>query len=116
MNFLAHTLLSCQNEDMLIGNFMADFLTKNEAEAVKPSLRQGIEVHKRIDSFTDSHPSVLEAIKILRPTQKKYSPVVVDILLDYILTQKWSQYCVCISFWLSILTIIHPSCKKKYQE
>jgi acyl carrier protein phosphodiesterase len=92
MNFLAHTLLSCRNEEMLIGNFMADFINNKEAENLPTGIYQGVVVHKRIDSFTDAHPSVLQSIKLLRPNQAKYAPVTVDILFDYFLTQRWSDY------------------------
>lgn len=92
MNFLAHTLLSCQNEHKLVGNFMADFLINKEVDALPDYLKEGVELHKAIDAFTDNHPSVKASITLFRPTQGKYSPVTVDILFDYILTQKWNQY------------------------
>jgi acyl carrier protein phosphodiesterase len=92
MNFLAHTFLSCQDQDMLAGNFMADFINNREANALPEAIYKGIQLHKQIDSFTDSHSSVIEAIHILRPTQGKYAPVTVDILFDYFLTQSWHVY------------------------
>lgn len=92
MNYLAHVSLSCQNEHQLIGNFMADFLTLKESRLQPPSIVQGIELHKSIDQFTDKHPSVKSCVNLLRPTQGKYSPVVCDILFDYLLHKNWSKF------------------------
>jgi acyl carrier protein phosphodiesterase len=49
-------------------------------------------MHREIDRFTDQHPQVKESIALFRPTQRKYSPVVVDILYDYFLTKFWHNY------------------------
>ena len=92
MNFLAHTFLSCQDEELLTGNFMADFISNNEAKNLKPQLLSGVHLHKKIDSFTDQHDGVRDSIKLVRPSQGKYSPVVVDILFDYFLTKNWASY------------------------
>lgn len=92
MNFLAHTFLSCKDTDLLAGNFMADFIKNKDMAALRPAILQGIELHKNIDSFTDSHDAVRASVKILHPTQGKYAPVIVDILYDYLLSQNWSTY------------------------
>jgi len=92
MNFLAHTFLSCQDEELLTGNFMADFISNNEAKNLKPQFLSGVHLHKKIDSFTDQHDGVRDSIKLLRPSQGKYSPVAIDILYDYFLTKNWARY------------------------
>jgi acyl carrier protein phosphodiesterase len=92
MNFLAHIYLSCNDEHRLIGNFLADFLNNKEVDSLPENLKAGVELHKSIDHFTDNHPSVKNAIQLLRPHQGKYAPVTVDILFDYILTLRWDQY------------------------
>ena len=92
MNHLAHIYLSCQDGDLLTGNFMADFITTKDIKSLPPYLKQGIELHKSIDHFTDHHPEVKKCILLLRPTQGKYTPVVVDILLDYFLIKNWNLF------------------------
>ncbi|MFN8337838.1 MAG: acyl carrier protein phosphodiesterase [Saprospiraceae bacterium] len=92
MNYLAHTLLSCHDADILAGNFMADFASRKEVLALEPNIMAGVELHKRIDTFTDSHDEVKAAIHLLHPTQGKYAPVVVDILFDHFLTVHWQKY------------------------
>lgn len=93
MNHLAHIFLSCHDEHLLLGNFIADFLTTKEIKLLSPYLHQGINLHKTIDQYTDQHADVKKCIEILRPTQKKYTPVVVDILFDYFLIKNWSHFC-----------------------
>jgi len=92
MNFLAHIFLSCKDPNLLVGNFMADFIGNKDKTGLKSEILQGINLHKRIDHFTDNHPSVKEAIKVIRTSQGKYAPVTIDILFDYILTQDWDIY------------------------
>jgi acyl carrier protein phosphodiesterase len=92
MNHLAHVLLSCGDDYRLAGNFMADFINNKEAETLSDTVNVGIELHKQIDSYTDSHTEVLAAVRLLRPTQGKYAPVTVDILFDYFLSNNWARY------------------------
>jgi len=92
MNFLAHIFLSCQSEDLLIGNFITDFLSKKQADQYPPSIKQGIDLHRKIDSFTDNHPMVRQGTKRLQPHHHKYSAVAIDILYDYLLVKNWKRY------------------------
>ncbi|MBK9734320.1 MAG: DUF479 domain-containing protein [Saprospiraceae bacterium] len=92
MNFLAHTFLSCKDADLLAGNFMADFINNKEKKQLSTAMLLGVDLHKRIDSFTDSHQAVKSAIQMMRTSQGKYAPVTVDILFDYILSQEWETY------------------------
>ncbi|MCP3929934.1 MAG: DUF479 domain-containing protein [Bacteroidetes bacterium] len=92
MNFLAHLFLSGQNEDILIGNFIADFLNLKEVNKYPKTIQNGIQIHREIDHFTDNHPLVRKGIKRLFPYHHKYSPVVIDILYDYLLAVNWKRY------------------------
>ena len=92
MNFLAHLFLSFENEDHVIGNFIADFIKNKEVKNYSPEIQKGISLHRQIDSFTDNHPSVRKATQRLQPMHHKYAPVVIDILYDYILANNWEKY------------------------
>jgi len=92
MNYLAHVFLSCHDPKLMVGNFMADFLTTKEVAYQPDFIKEGIELHKNIDSFTDENSYVKDCIAIIRPSQKKYSPVVIDILFDYFLIKNWIKY------------------------
>ena len=92
MNFLAHLFLSFENEDLIIGNFIADFIKNKEVKNYPPEVQKGILLHREIDSFTDNHPSVRKGTLRLQRHHHKYAPVVIDILYDYILANNWTRY------------------------
>lgn len=84
--------LSCNNENLLIGNFMTDFVDLKGARALPVQFQEGVQLHRLIDSFTDHHPSVAKANSLFHSVHHKYAPVVTDILFDYCLAKSWSKY------------------------
>lgn len=94
MNFLAHLFLSCTDEPLLVGNFLTDFLNKQETDELPVLYHRGVALHRLIDTYTDQHPSVVEGVKILQPYHRKYASVVIDVFYDYFLIQNWTQFTV----------------------
>ena len=92
MNYLAHCYLSGSNEDLLIGNFMTDFMQKKEEANYSGVVLKGIELHRAIDTFTDLHPASLELRASLRKRHGKYASVVVDLIWDYLLSKHWTSF------------------------
>ena len=92
MNFLAHLYLSCGDDDLLVGNFIADFISNKELTNYPDQVVEGIMLHRAIDSYTDSHPIVRKSVSRLHESQGKYSPVVMDIMFDYLLGRSWKIY------------------------
>ena len=92
MNFLAHFYLSCSEPEMICGNFLGDFIKNRELKLLPKEWLKGIELHRKIDTFTDTHNEVKKCTKLLHPTQGKYAPVVVDVFFDYVLYRNWSTY------------------------
>ena len=54
MNFLFHMLLSGTDDQILVGNFMGDFVKGPLLERFPERIRRGITLHRRIDSFARS--------------------------------------------------------------
>src|SRR5688572_17665473 len=93
MNFLAHLYLSGENPKIMLGNFIGDFVKGRSALAqFDPDIIKGIELHRAIDEFTDSHAVVTESKNRLRPKYRHYSGVIVDIFYDHFLARQWSSY------------------------
>ena len=93
MNFLAHAYLSNNQHNIIIGNFLADFLRGRKAvEKLPKAIQQGIVIHRKIDKFTDKHPIVKKGVKRLKPTQGGYASVIIDVLYDYFLVKNWSSF------------------------
>ncbi len=93
MNFLAHILLSGDNELITIGNFMADGIKGKNYRKYRRELQIGILLHREIDTFTDAHPTVRKSTKKLHKNYRHYSGVIVDILYDHFLAKNWDKYC-----------------------
>ncbi|MEN8927995.1 MAG: ACP phosphodiesterase [Flavobacteriales bacterium] len=92
MNFLAHEYLSKEHKEVRVGNFLGDFIRKIEPGKYPEKVLIGIELHKKIDEFTDSHELVHESKRLLHPRQGKYSSVLLDIYYDYFLAKNWSKF------------------------
>lgn len=92
MNFLAHAFLSFGQEEILVGNFAADFVKGKEIQRYDKGILIGILLHREIDTFTDSHPLVKAGQAYLRPRFRHYSTVITDIFFDYFLGKNWDRY------------------------
>jgi len=92
MNYLAHSFLSFSSEPVLFGQFIADDIKGNKWQQFEKPIQTGILLHRFIDDYTDSHPLLLELKKQFHPTLGKFSGVVLDVLFDHVLSQKWHHY------------------------
>lgn len=92
MNFLAHLYLSGENPNLILGNFLGDFVRNRDIASYPEAVQTGIRLHRFIDSYTDQHPMVRQGTARLRSAHRKYAPVVLDVLYDFVLVQNWEQY------------------------
>lgn len=92
MNFLAHIYLSNEQQEITIGNFIADSIKGTKYTQFPLGIQQGILLHRAIDSYTDAHPIVRKSTKRLHKKYGHYSGVIVDILYDHFLAKNWKQH------------------------
>ena len=92
MNHLAHCFLSFGDEDLLLGNFIGDYVKGRQWQAYPPAVQRGILLHRQIDSFTDQHPLTNRSVERIRPFAGRYAPAYVDILYDHLLALHWENY------------------------
>lgn len=92
MNFLAHIYLSGDDEELMIGNFIGDFVKGKAWEEYAESVQQGILLHRSIDQYTDNHEIVMKSKERLRPKYRHYSPVIADVFYDHFLSSLWQNY------------------------
>jgi acyl carrier protein phosphodiesterase len=92
MNHLAHCFLSFGDEDILLGNFIGDFVKGHDWEKYPRPVQRGILLHRAIDSFTDNHPLTDRSVARIRPFAGRYSPPFVDILYDHLLAMHWQDH------------------------
>lgn len=92
MNFLAHIFLSFDDDEISIGNFIADSIRANRYAHFPENVQKGILLHRAIDTFTDAHPIYKKSSKRLHANQGHYSRVVVDVFYDHYLAKNWAEY------------------------
>ena len=91
MNYLAHFYLSFDDSEILTGNFLGDFVTKKEYNALPLKIRKGIDLHREIDFLMDNH-EVSKASKGVFSNHRHYSSVIIDVVYDHFLAKNWKQY------------------------
>lgn len=92
MNYLAHIYLSGNDEELKIGNFIADSVKGKKYLSYPEQIKKGILLHREIDSFTDAHFLVRQGTARLMPKYGLYSGVILDILYDHLLAKNWKEY------------------------
>lgn len=92
MNFLAHAVLSFDDEDFLTGNMISDFVKGKKKLDYPLSIQKGIQLHRAIDEFTDYHPITAKAKEFFRNDYRLYSGPFVDIIYDHFLALDDKQF------------------------
>lgn len=92
MNFLAHLYLSGNNTELMIGNLIADHIQGNKFEHYSEGIKNGIYLHRKIDTFTDAHTIVKTSKRRLHKRYGHYNGIIIDIFYDYFLAKNWSNY------------------------
>ncbi|MDQ3050104.1 MAG: acyl carrier protein phosphodiesterase [Bacteroidota bacterium] len=92
MNFLAHLYLSGDDADLKIGNFIGDHIKGKTIHLLPSGVKNGVLLHRKIDTYTDQHPVVMQSKLRLRPEFRKYAPVIADIYYDHFLAVNWDRF------------------------
>lgn len=92
MNFLAHIYLSFEDDEITLGNFIADSIRGNKYRHLPQRIQKGIILHREIDTYTDAHTIPKISSKRLHTNYSHYSRVIVDIFYDHFLAKNWHHY------------------------
>lgn len=92
MNYLAHVFLSGDDEEVIIGNFIGDYIKGREFRKYSESIKKGILLHRNIDSYTDRNKIVKKSKSLLKKKYGKYSGIIIDIFYDHFLTGNWNKF------------------------
>lgn len=92
MNYLAHIYLSYENDQIKIGNFIADFIRGNKYKHLPEQVQKGILLHRKIDSFTDANTIVRKSKRRLHARYGHYDGIIIDILMDHFLAKNWTRF------------------------
>jgi len=91
MNFLAHLHLAHLADSSLLGNLLADFVRGNPRELYSLPVADGIMMHRRVDSLTDSLPVVRQCRHYFSPETKRVAPITLDVVWDHFLARHWQE-------------------------
>ena len=89
---MAHTYLSGGNEEIIVGNFMGDYVKGKNYLLFPEQVKKGILIHRDIDSFTDMHEVTRRSKQRLASRYHKYAGIIIDIFYDHFLASLWDSY------------------------
>ena len=92
MNFLAHALLSPDDDEIRAGNVCADLIKGRVDGVVPPGIAVGIALHRAIDRFADRHHAFKSCLRYVAAPRRRYAGVIVDIFFDHCLARCWTDY------------------------
>ncbi len=92
MNYLAHLHLGGPQPAQLLGSLYGDFV-KGRLQGQWPGeIERAIQLHRRIDAFTDSHPLVHAAKRRFPLERRRFAGVLLDVFFDHCLARDWNDY------------------------
>ena len=71
---------------------MADGIRGNDYLKFPEEVKNGIILHRHIDTFTDAHPIYRKSKHRLHEKYGHYAGVIMDILYDHFLAKNWGNY------------------------
>lgn len=92
MNFLAHVYLSGDSKPIQVGNFIGDYVKGAAFTKYPDELRCGILLHRAIDDYTDNHPTVQEAKRLVQPHFGRYAGIFIDMYYDHYLAANFDRF------------------------
>ena len=92
MNFLAHALLSPDDDEIRAGNVCADLIKGRVDGAATPGIVTGVALHRAIDRFADRHRAFRACMSHVAPPRRRYARVIVDVFFDHCLARSWTRY------------------------
>ena len=92
MNYLAHAYLSEESPLSIIGNVMGDFVKGRPPEEYNGEILKWIIIHRKIDSFTDSHKLFRSSKRLISDKRRMFAGIIIDIAFDHFLARNWKLY------------------------
>ena len=92
MNYLAHAYLSFGHPGVLTGNMISDFVKGKKKFDYPSEVQQGIELHRAIDQYTDTHIATREAKQVFRTHYRLYSGAFIDVVYDHFLANDETEF------------------------
>lgn len=92
MNILFHMFLSGADDELLAGNFMGDFVKGPLNDHYPSRIRQGLVLHRRIDSFAQRDESFQSSRRRISAEFGLFRGILVDLFYDHFLASEWEKW------------------------
>lgn len=92
MNFLAHSLLAGDAPSLIVGGVIGDWIKGSLPGVLPADLAKGVELHRAIDTFAESHPAFQRSRARVSAVRRRYAGVLVDMFYDHLLAKNWASF------------------------
>jgi acyl carrier protein phosphodiesterase len=92
MNYLAHTFLAGDSDESIVGSLLGDFVKGRPANRYRGQIAAAIIHHRKVDSFTDTHPVARRSRRRFSPRRRRFAGIIVDVCYDHFLARHWPHY------------------------
>ena len=92
MNYLGHLYLSPDTPDFLVGSLLGDFVKGAAINDYTGDTRRGIELHRKVDQFTDHHDIFRQSVARISQGRRRYGGIMVDVFYDHFLAKHWLEF------------------------
>jgi acyl carrier protein phosphodiesterase len=92
MNYLAHLYLAEGSPESLVGSILGDFVKGTIEDKYPQGVRRGIELHRKIDTYTDSHETTRASRNLFSPRRRRFAGIIVDLCYDHFLYRHWQKF------------------------
>ena len=92
MNYLAHLALSYTSAGLVVGNFIGDHVRNKDLAQFTKEVQLGVDMHRSIDSFTDTHTASIAIREKLFEDYRHISRILVDMYYDHFLAVYFERF------------------------
>ena len=80
------------SQTSLVGNFLGDFVKGSDLSHLSTEIRQGVWLHRRIDSYTDQHSTIVDLRQHFPKSLRRFSGITLDVYFDHLLCKHWKSF------------------------
>jgi len=92
LNYLAHFHLAWPDDELVAGGLEGDYFKGPLRGQLPPGIERGVQLHRAIDGYTDSHPAVAGLRGEFSPELRRYAGILIDLSFDHYLSRHWAEF------------------------